>query len=209
MTRWPMDRRLIIFAKAPRLGRAKTRLARDIGAVEATRFYRTQTARLLRRLGPDPRWRTHVAITPDTDRERVGRGLDPWPNDLIRMPQGRGGLGQRMERALGAGGPGQVVLIGSDIPEITAAHVARAFHALGGAQAVFGPAEDGGFWLVGLRGRALARGLFRNVRLSTPHALEDTLAKLINRVPVRLVDRLADIDSGADLARWRARSSAL
>ncbi|MGF1454322.1 MAG: TIGR04282 family arsenosugar biosynthesis glycosyltransferase [Alphaproteobacteria bacterium] len=202
-----MDRRLIVFVKAPRLGRAKTRLSRDIGAVEACRFYRVETARLLRRLAPDPRWRTVVAVSPDGERGRIGTGLDPWPASILRMPQGPGDLGRRMERCLLTGHAGPQVLIGSDIPAIGPDHVERAFRALGNAPAVFGPAEDGGFWLIGLARASLARGLFNGVRLSTPHALEDTLARLINRLPVRLVDRLADIDTGADLARWRGHRS--
>lgn len=61
-----MQRTLVIMAKAPVLGRVKTRLAREVGAVEAARFYRVALARLLARLGPDPRWLTVVAVAPDT-----------------------------------------------------------------------------------------------------------------------------------------------
>ncbi len=198
-----MRRHLIVFVKAPRLGAAKTRLARDIGAVAAQSFYRAMTARLIRNLARDARWDTCVAVTPDNAQGWVGRGLDPWPLGIPRMGQGTGDLGMRMARALAAPPPGPVVLIGSDCPDVRASHIAKAFRLLGEADAVFGPAEDGGYWLVGLKRRPFPYGLFRGARLSTPHALEDTLAPLIGRARIRLMDRLSDIDTGADYARWR------
>lgn len=193
---------LIILAKAPRPGRVKTRLARDIGSIQAVWWYRHALASLLRRVAHDPRWRTRLAVTPD------GSVADPvWPPGPPRVPQGRGDLGARMTRALAAAPPGPALLIGSDIPGIDAAHVARAFARLRAADAVLGPAEDGGYWAIGLRRGDLAArsGGLRGVRWSGPHTLEDTLASL---APLRVVltDRLADIDSGADLVRFNRRS---
>ncbi len=67
--------------------------------------------------------------------------------------------------------------------------------------AVFGPAVDGGYWLVGMKRRPWLRGVFADVRWSSPHALADTLANLAGR-RVLLLDRLRDVDTGADLAAW-------
>jgi glycosyltransferase A (GT-A) superfamily protein (DUF2064 family) len=91
----------------------------------------------------------------------------------------------------------RAVLIGSDIPGITAADIAAAFRALGRADAVFGPAEDGGYWLVGFGPRRPPRP-FATVRWSTEHALADTLANC-RRHRVLLLRRLRDVDSAADL----------
>jgi hypothetical protein len=102
-----------------------------------------------------------------------------------------------------------VVVVGSDIPEVTPQHIARAFAALGAHDLVFGPATDGGYWLVGARRRpALPAGLFDRVRWSTPHALADTLAGLPAGLRVATVDTLDDVDDGAAFARWRARRRA-
>jgi hypothetical protein len=101
-----------------------------------------------------------------------------------------------MHRALAACPPGPVVLVGGDIPALTARHVATAFHQLGDHDLVFGPAEDGGFWLVGARRSPRLPPLFDKVRWSSPHALADTLAELPRRVKVGFVDRLEDIDDG-------------
>ncbi len=200
-----MHRTLIVFAKYAVMGRVKTRLARDVGAAEAVRLYRAMTRRLLFEVGCDPRWRTVVAVAPDRACARAGRGLMAWPRGLARVPQGPGDLGQRMGRALKAPPPGPVVIIGSDTPDIRTHHIAQAFSALGAADAVFGPAEDGGYWLIGLKRRPYPEGLFEGVRWSGPHALDDTLKSLPARHKVAVLETLMDIDTGADWARWRQR----
>ncbi len=197
-----LTKHLIVFVKAPRMGAVKTRLARDVGPIAATAFYRATTATILRRLAPDPRWRLGLAVTPDLDVAAGGF----WPAEIARLRQAGGDLGRRMERMLRAPPPGPVVVVGSDIPGLRAAHVARAFDALRDADAVFGPATDGGYWLVGMKRRPGLGGVFTGVRWSSRHALADTLANLAGR-RVRLLDRLDDIDAGADLTSWRRRNS--
>lgn len=183
---------LIVFARVPRLGAVKRRLARGIGAMAALRFHRGQLASLLRATGRDRRWTTRIAATPDRARTR-------WPLRLPRMAQGRGDIGRRMFRAMRR--HRRVVLIGCDIPGIGAGDIAAAFRALGRAQAVFGPAEDGGYWLVGFGPRRPANP-FAAVRWSTAHALADTLANFHGR-PVALVRRLRDVDTADDFRALR------
>ena len=192
-----MRRQLVIFAKAARLGAVKTRLARDIGALAAWRFYRATLFGLVRRLAGDPRWRTVLAVTPDAAARQPGL----WPAGVRRAPQGAGDLGARMERAIRLAPPGPVVIIGSDIPAITRDHVARAFIALERHDVVFGPSDDGGYWLVGARRRPFVPGLFDDVRWSSARALADTRANLGARHRAALIDELCDIDTGADYAR--------
>ena len=186
---------LILFARAPRLGTVKRRLAREVGAMGALRFHRAQVQRLARSLGSDRRWRTVLAVTPD----RLARRGMRWPAGPARLPQGAGDLGARMQRALRRHRP-LAVLVGSDIPGIRAADIAAAFRALrAGAPAVFGPAEDGGYWLVGFGPRPPAAP-FRAVRWSTDAALSDTLRNCPGRRRPALVRRLRDVDTAADLA---------
>jgi rSAM/selenodomain-associated transferase 1 len=180
------------MAKQPSLGRVKTRLSRDIGAAEALRFYRTTLARTSRRLSSDKRWHTVLALAPDT--ARPGPGLTAAPV----IGQGRGDLGQRMQFLFDQVPGGAMVLIGADIPGVRPHMIAAAFQQLRGHDAVFGPALDGGYWLIGQqRARQVLRP-FKNIRWSSPHALADTTANL-KGCRVAYVDHLQDVDRGADL----------
>lgn len=187
---------LVVFAKAPRMGAVKSRLARDVGQVAATAFCRRTTERLLRRLGKDPRWRCLLAVTPDRDAQ--GRF---WPRRFGRLKQGAGDLGAKMERPLRRLPPGPVVIVGTDIPDLDRRHVAAAFRALGRQDAVFGPAADGGYWLVGLKRRPAVPPLFRRVRWSSEHALADTLAGLPEGFRIAFLETLVDVDDGASWSR--------
>lgn len=187
---------LLVFAKAPRMGAVKSRLARDVGRVAATAFCRRTTERLLRRLGRDPRWRCLLAVTPDRD----ARGRF-WPRRFERLKQGSGDLGARMEGPMRGLPPGPVVIVGTDIPDLDRRHVAAAFRALGRQDAVFGPAADGGYWLVGLKRRPVVPPLFRRVRWSSEHALADTLAGLPKSFRVAFLETLEDVDDGASWSR--------
>jgi len=187
-----MRRHLVLFVRSPQLGRGKRRLARAIGDVATVRFERLMLALLLRRLATDRRWRLRIAVTPD----KALRDARLWRRGVEAIGQGGGDLGIRMRRALAACPPGPVVLVGGDIPALAASHVANAFRLLGGRDLVFGPAEDGGFWLVGARRSPRPPRLFERVRWSSPYALADTLAGLPRRITVGLVDRLEDVDDG-------------
>jgi rSAM/selenodomain-associated transferase 1 len=194
-------RHLVLFARAPQLGAGKRRLARDIGAVAALRFERLMLARSARRLGHDRRWRLRFAVTPDRacNRKRL------WPQGIPVTGQGVGDLGQRMRRALAACPPGPAVLIGTDIPALGPEHIAAAFRLLGNHDLVFGPAADGGFWLVGARRSPRLPPLFGRVRWSSRHALEDALANLPRNVSVGFAARLDDVDDGAAYRRLAPR----
>lgn len=180
--------------KEPHPGRVKTRLGRDIGMTAAAWWFRHQTRHLLRRLD-DPRWQIVLAVSPDAEgmRSRV------WPAGLPRLAQGRGDLGQRMARMLGHVPQGPACLIGADIPGVNRVHVAKAFSRLGSHDAVFGPAADGGFWLIGLKHpRRQPPGFFQNVRWSTPDGLADSRATLRDH-RIATCDTLSDVDTADDL----------
>jgi len=192
-------RHLVVFAKAPRMGRVKTRLGRDIGPVAATRFYRRTVAGVLGRLGRGKRWQCWLALSPDK-----ATGDKPfWPDSFSALKQGGGDIGARMGRALAAMPPGPVVIIGTDVPAIRPHHIEAAFKALGRHDVVFGPAGDGGYWLVGARRSPRTPELFKHVRWSSKHTLADSLAKAEqNQLKVALLETLNDVDDGAAYATW-------
>lgn len=194
-----MTRHLVIFARVPQFGRVKRRLASAVGPVMATRFYRTTLGNQIRRLSRDRRWIVWLFVTPDHAlRHPAWQGIDR----TRRRGQGPGDLGVRMKRPFQQLPPGPVVLVGSDIPAMRPRHIARAFALLGGHDLVFGPASDGGFWLIGARrSRPLPRSLFARVRWSTAEALADTLSTIPASYSVGIADTLDDVDDADDLQR--------
>ena len=193
----PFQRRVVVMVKVPVMGRVKTRLGRQAGAVAATTFYRHTAAAVLGRVARDPRWRTSLAVAPDP-------GMDnrAWPLSIPRQPQGGGDLGARMQRIMDVLPPGPAIIIGTDITAIRAAHIAEAFRCLGRADAVFGPAPDGGYWLVGLRRSPRVPRPFQNVRWSSAYTLADTVANL-GACRVTLTNVLSDVDGADDLRLTR------
>ncbi|WP_439634329.1 TIGR04282 family arsenosugar biosynthesis glycosyltransferase [Glycocaulis sp.] len=209
--------RLIVFARAPVIGGAKTRLAAGIGKVMAWRAYRAMTAKTLRAVRDRARWQTVLAVSPDSAIARAFGKV--WPDDLARWPQGGGDLGARQARVLaGAGGwlsspprplrghsPGErgekrgralpIAIIGTDAPDITRRDVARGFALLKRHDAVIGPAEDGGYWLLALKSPP-PPGLFDGIRWSSVHTRRDLEARLRAHGLARIAHlrELADVD---------------
>ena len=138
-----------------------------------------------------------LAVDPDRDVTKAF-----WPSRAI-LPQGEGDLGRRMQRLFASLPPGPVVIVGSDIPAIRAAHIAAAFKLLGGADAVLGPARDGGYWLVGLKRSPRVLRPFAGVRWSSAYALADTVANLDGK-RVAFAAMLSDVDAAEDYRRERA-----
>jgi uncharacterized protein len=189
---------LIVMAKAPRPGLAKTRLIPALGADGAAQL----AARLLdhaaaqataAQLGP-----VHLFAAPDTD--------DPAFAALERRhrlklhPQGEGELGQRMQRAfdavLSAGQP--ALMIGTDAPALNAALLREARAALDGHDAVFVPAHDGGYALIGLH--RSAAWLFDAMAWSTPAVMATTRQRAAAaRWRIAELPPVHDIDEPADL----------
>ena len=196
-----MQRHLVLFIRAPQLGAGKRRLARAIGDVATVRFEWLMLALMLRRLAGDRRWHLRIAVTPNIARRQASR----WRRGIDAMGQGGGDLGIRMRRALASCPPGPVVLVGGDIPALAAPHVAAAFRLLGCCDLVFGPAEDGGFWLIGARSPRHMPPLFDHVRWSSQYALADSLAELSRRIKVGFLDRLEDVDDEASYRRLAPR----
>jgi len=195
---------VFVFVKAPRAGQVKTRLGAEVGMGRAAALFRVLTERTINEATKGD-WATVLAVDPP-GAVRGWRAL--WPPHLPRVAQGPGDLGARMARVIAAAPPGPVVIIGADAPAFRARHLRQAFTALGRADAVFGPAEDGGYWLIGLARRKPAPDIFDGVRWSTAHALQDTLRTLPKNFDVQYLERLSDIDEAKDLSSLGPRSTA-
>jgi rSAM/selenodomain-associated transferase 1 len=193
---------LLIFAKPPRIGISKTRLAKGLGAAEARRIATFTLSRTLSAARAS-RLRTLVCVAPDgMVRDRASQRLF---GALDLAPQGQGGLTERLTRAFEAAPFGPVFFIGADAPDVNAARLKDAVRKLRRHDAVFGPARDGGFWLFGLHKGPRTEAPFVGVRWSGPHAMEDVWSRLPAQSRIGLLDVLIDIDEADDWTDWVRR----
>ena len=197
-----LSQTVILFARTARLGRGKRRLAREIGDIGAWQFYRAALRQSLRIATQHP-CRTVIAVLdPIADVSTPGQPFTGARSGKLKVkPQGRGDLGQRMVRALNQAPQGPAVLIGADIQGITSAALGRALKASISGDVVFGPATDGGFWLLGTRAGLSVRQ-FQTVGWSEPTTLAQSVSAFPTAKRVHLVDILSDVDSMKDLAKF-------
>ena len=193
---------LIVFAKEPRVGNVKTRLARDIGYVNATFWYRQQLATLIKELtDKSPFKKKYLFISPNNSKRSF---MYYTPKGWEVRYQSNGELGKRMKEALNNTGEGPRILIGSDIPGINNKHIKSALKELTKTKTVFGPARDGGYWLIGMARYQKAPGM-QNVRWSSEHALVDTIKCFGQRTTIGYITTMNDIDNAQDFERYYSR----
>lgn len=193
---------LIIMARRPEPGRAKTRLCPPLTLEEAALLYEGMLRDTLELVGSLVGVSPAIAVSP-VGSEDYFRTLAP---DALLIDQGEGELGVRLAHTTAAAfayGARAVAVMSSDSPAVTLDALAQSFHLLADHDLVLGPSEDGGYYLA-----ALCRpipALFTEVTMSTPRVLHDTLA-VATRLGLRvaLLPLSYDVDSAADLVRLQA-----
>lgn len=196
-------RALVVFARAPEIGRVKTRLAADVGTERALTIYRELGGRVLEGVRGLPDCELVVAYTPEGGGETVREWLG---GDVRLEPQSGDDLGARMLAAITQRtreGAERVVVIGTDCPSVDGDVVEHAFARLDSADVVLGPATDGGYYLIGMtRPRP---EIFRDVPWSSPETLAITLERAeAHGLSVALLEERRDIDTIEDWRAWRA-----
>lgn len=196
---------IVVFAKAPVAGRVKTRLAPDLGpsgaaALQEALILDTADVVLEAAAGLVPAPALFCAAAEPEDEPVLSAMLSPA---FVVVPQGPGDLGVRLESVLHRllGGHAGAVALGADCPDLGPGQVVSAVSALGRADAVLGPAEDGGCWAIGLARRC--PGAFAGVPWSTGSVnlrIQERLAAL--GASVVELERLRDLDRFPDLLRW-------
>ena len=184
---------LIIFTRNIELGKCKTRLARSIGdenALEIYRFLVTHTARISKGLLAD-KW---VFYTEHPEQE------DSFDNDIYKKFKQEGDdLGSRMDKAFSIGfekGYSRIVIIGSDIYDLDGADIENAYDSLANHDYVIGPAQDGGYYLLGMKKKNSR--LFINKPWGTEHVLQQTLNDLKNE-SLKILAIRNDVDIYEDI----------
>ena len=196
-------RRLLVFLKYPTPGQVKTRLAATVGPEAASEIYRAcveLTVERLRPLAPD----TTVCVEPATACGRVRAWLGPqWHVH----PQVGASLGERLNGAMAEAfqdGARWVVCIGTDSPWLTASEVHEAFGVLGRTDMVIGPAEDGGYYLIGLS--QPRSELFRDMAWSSSQVYAQTLEKArALGIGIQALPTGYDLDEFDDVRRFIAQ----
>lgn len=203
MSRQPPHHALIVLTRYPRPGRVKTRLAATLGDEIAAEFSRLSAERLLAESVRLPEnVRRYLFFDDPADAARV-RG---WVGEELRLqPQVAGTFGERLAatfHTVFAEGARKAVIVGSDIPDLTAALVEEAFRLLDHYPLVIGPDHGGGYYLLGMK--MLYQDLFfRDLSWGTGRVLGQTLRIMqeLDLVPTFLPP-LIDVDNEGDLRRW-------
>jgi uncharacterized protein len=196
-----MDTLLLVFARAPRRGRVKTRLVPELGEDTALDVHQRLLDRILREAAAFP-GRARLMLDDHDDRLAAHAreiGLE------VGLQHG-GGLGERMNAALrdGLQEAARVLLVGSDCPVLDQTYLALAVDGLDNARVVLGASEDGGYVLIGGSDASVWHdGRFEGVRLGTDYAMADTLVALNDVAPVTVLPPLWDVDIPEDVTRAR------
>ena len=199
-----MKRILCIFARTPELGRVKQRLAVERGAEQALAAHEALLKRTIQQTVEDTGYTTELWLT------RLNPDLPDWlqHNSASLHEQPAGDLGWRMQQVMAASltRAERCVLIGSDCPGIDSEYVAAAFAALDGSEVVFGPAEDGGYGLVGFS--RLVPEVFAESIWGDEGVLDRAQQRLATAaVSVSLLPELYDVDEPADWRRFLAEQN--
>jgi len=187
---------LIIFTRNPELGKCKTRLAATIGdesALEIYKYLLQHTAKLSEKVKADK----YVFYSESIKRE------DIWDATIFnkKLQQGND-LGERMENAfteLFELGYEKVIIIGSDLLDLSSDDVNEAFDFLNENDAVIGPAKDGGYYLLGMKN--MHSKVFKNKEWGTSTVLENTLSDLKDST-ISMLKELNDIDTFEDMKHY-------
>jgi len=204
-----MNRNLFgIFLKYPEPGKVKTRLAKDAGNEKAAEIYQQVAEMIMKNtLRGDQNYRRIVLYDPP---ERLS-DFEQWLGKEQFIPQQGRDVGEKMERAIRellALGAEKAVLTGADIPDLNSDIITQAFAALDDADIVIGPANDGGYYLIGMK--APHPDIFQEIPWSTPRVYKETISVLGQlHLRYRCVETLSDLDTTADYSRFLIQNARL
>ena len=200
------SRQLIVMARWPAPGRCKRRLAQELGAAKAAQIQARLTVHTLAAAREARQGHgLELVLAVEGLGSRAARRWGQAHGADRTVLQGRGVLGLRMQRQFQRAareGASQMVLIGSDLPQLEASDLSAAFTVLGQRRGVLGPALDGGYWLIGLR--RPEPELLAGIDWGSALVLEQTVAAMARRgLEPELLSRRGDLDWARDLLPWR------
>ncbi len=197
-----LKKALLIFAKCPRPGKVKTRLVPPLSPKQAADLYRCMLGDVMAMVAGLPDLSLYLFYEDIEGARDYFAGIAPG---IVSLPQEGKDLGERMAeafRVVFAMGHGAAVIIGTDAPDLPPAYIKEAFSRLesGKSRAVFGPCEDGGYYLLGIT--QLHRALFRDLPWSSGTVLQESLKRAAEAgIEASLLPMWHDVDMAADLER--------
>jgi len=203
----PPAQRLLVFARLPERGHVKTRLAESIGEDAALAAYETMLRDLLASIGrPSPEVEIEVLWAPTESANGVA--LADAFGDLPTAMQTGATLGDRLSMAFSERfffhATQKIVAIGVDDPSLPRTLIDHALALLDSCEWVLGPAEDGGYYLIGCRAAAFDPAIFQNVAWGTPSVFTTTISKIAEwQSNVAVLPARWDIDVVEDWERYR------
>lgn len=190
---------IIVLTRNPELGKVKSRLAKDIGKAAALEVF----VKLIEHTEKTIRHADADKAIYYSENIRIN---DFWDDNIYQKRLQKGGnLGQRIEHAFKNGfndGYKNIIIIGSDLYDLTPGHIKTAFKALKTYDTVIGPAEDGGYYLLGMK--TLYSKVFKNKQWGSETVLEATKADLKDEASTYIMETLNDIDYIEDLKPYSA-----
>ncbi|MBI3189340.1 MAG: TIGR04282 family arsenosugar biosynthesis glycosyltransferase [Ignavibacteriales bacterium] len=193
---------LIVFARYPHPGKVKTRLAQTLGNTKAVELYRACVEHIFNECNKlSDNTKKFLFFADEDDASSIERWV---PRQFRYVPQLGNTLGERMSNAFSHVfniGLKKAIIVGTDVPDITANVLKEAINSLDDADVVIGPSRDGGYYLLGMN--QFHPELFDDIPWSTNVVFERTMA-MIQRLGLRVksLTTLMDIDTEADLRNW-------
>jgi rSAM/selenodomain-associated transferase 1 len=205
----PPEQRLLVFARLPERGRVKTRLAESIGEDAALAAYETMLRDLLASIGK-PSAETEIEILWAPTELANGESLTRAFGDFPTVMQTGATLGDRLSMAFSERfffhSTQKIIAIGVDDPSLPRTLIDNAFALLDSSEWVIGPAEDGGYYLIGCRAGAFDPVVFENVEWGTPAVFAATMGKIAqSQATVAVLTERWDVDVVEDWERYLIR----
>lgn len=197
----PKSASIIIFARYPVEGKVKTRLAANIGNKYAVEFYKLISRKIINRIKVIRNSYKYVFYSDEKEKDIVKKWLG---RSFLYSHQEGNDLNERMTdafRKVFSHGANKVIIVGTDIPDLSKELINKAISDLDKNDVVIGPSKDGGYYLLGMK--KFTPGLFEDIEFSTETVFAKTIEKIkMLGLTYTTLETLQDIDTEDDLVRW-------
>jgi rSAM/selenodomain-associated transferase 1 len=197
---------LIIFLRYPQNGKVKSRLAKTTSSEFALDFYKSCAENIIRQVKSIPKINHFAFYSDKAAKDKITKWLG---GKLFFSPQEGNDLGDKMKNAFEkvfSTGAEKVIIIGTDVPDLSKEIIQNAFKSLDNSDVVIGPSRDGGYYLLGMK--RMNPNLFEGIEFSTSSVYKNTVEKFSKlNLSYYVLPELQDIDTEEDLIHWLKSNS--